>query len=175
MTCAGDSTAMCGAASRLTVFNSTTLVQLPGNPTIPNYTYKGCYTDSVGARTLTDVVMFDSAMTAEKCAARCSGFTYFGMEYGGGTRIFPRKCFVHAQIKTNWPMQNATAETRSRKRRRRLRKATAVSSAEGTVWSIVELVIDCPCTSCLFRCRLSGSRREAGDTHAAGLNEESLA
>lgn len=83
MTCSGDSSQSCGGPNRITVFNSTTLVQQPGNPSIPGYAYAGCYTDSVGARSLNDDYMFDSAMTVEKCATRCNGSKYFGMEYGG--------------------------------------------------------------------------------------------
>lgn len=49
---------------------------------VTGYDYIGCYTDRVGLRTFSGKTYIDDAMTAEKCAAACTGFTYFGMEYG---------------------------------------------------------------------------------------------
>ncbi|KAH8672637.1 hypothetical protein BGZ60DRAFT_282514 [Tricladium varicosporioides] len=52
--------------------------------TIGAYTYLGCYTEGNGARALTGKSTYDyPAMTLEKCAAACTGFTYWGVEYGG--------------------------------------------------------------------------------------------
>ncbi|KAF2643636.1 hypothetical protein P280DRAFT_213743 [Massarina eburnea CBS 473.64] len=82
MSCSGDSSTPCGGPARITVFTSNTTVNVIGNPSIANYAYIGCYTDSVGARVLADGYLADSAMTIEKCAAQCSGYTYFGTEYG---------------------------------------------------------------------------------------------
>ncbi|PVI04908.1 heme peroxidase [Periconia macrospinosa] len=81
--CSGDPSAFCGGSSRLTVFRSQSATGAPRNPPIPGYTYKGCYIDSVGARTLGDKVYFDAQLTVEKCAAQCQDFTFFGTEYGG--------------------------------------------------------------------------------------------
>lgn len=67
----------------MNVFKSTQTVQLPKNPLITGYTYKGCYTDSVNARVLAGDHYFDSAMTVEKCATSCAGSTYFGTQYEG--------------------------------------------------------------------------------------------
>jgi len=66
----------------LNVFETSNPLLIPLNPTIPGYTYVGCYTDSVGARTLTGNFFGDNAMTVEDCATFCQGYTYFGTEYG---------------------------------------------------------------------------------------------
>lgn len=52
------------------------------NPTIAGYAYAGCHTDTVAARVLTGSYLGDNAMTVEKCATFCKGYTYFGTEYG---------------------------------------------------------------------------------------------
>ncbi|KAH6680685.1 WSC domain-containing protein [Halenospora varia] len=52
--------------------------------TIGAFTYIGCYTEGNGARALTGKSTYDyPTMTLEKCAAACTGFTYWGVEYGG--------------------------------------------------------------------------------------------
>ncbi|CAL8584164.1 hypothetical protein XPA_009769 [Xanthoria parietina] len=49
---------------------------------VPDYTSKGCYTEATKGRALTGNAYFDSLMTVEKCAAACSRFSLFGVEYG---------------------------------------------------------------------------------------------
>ncbi|KAI4223684.1 MAG: hypothetical protein L6R36_005237 [Xanthoria steineri] len=49
---------------------------------VPDYTSKGCYTEATTGRALTGNAYFDSLMTVEKCAAACSRFSLFGVEYG---------------------------------------------------------------------------------------------
>jgi len=83
MPCTGDSSSKCGGSSRINVFNSTRAIQVPRNPDITDYTYKGCYTDSVNARVLADDHFFDAQMTIEKCALSCDGAKFFGTQYGG--------------------------------------------------------------------------------------------
>ncbi|KAK4124797.1 WSC-domain-containing protein, partial [Parathielavia appendiculata] len=51
-------------------------------PQIPGYDFSGCYTEATNSRALTGSAYFDDLMTVEKCAAACSGFKYFGVEYG---------------------------------------------------------------------------------------------
>ncbi|KAL8656949.1 MAG: hypothetical protein Q9226_002407 [Calogaya cf. arnoldii] len=53
---------------------------------VAGYTAKGCYTEATRGRALSGNAYFDSQMTVEKCAAACSKFTLFGVEYG-------RECF----------------------------------------------------------------------------------
>jgi hypothetical protein len=44
----------------------------------------GCYTEATNMRALTGAVSYDyTAMTLEECLAACTGFTYWGVEYGG--------------------------------------------------------------------------------------------
>lgn len=49
---------------------------------VAGYDYVGCYTDSVADRTFTEKTYIDDTMTIEKCAAQCSTYTWFGLEYG---------------------------------------------------------------------------------------------
>jgi hypothetical protein len=49
---------------------------------VQGYDYVGCYTDNVGGRTFSAKDTAHDAMTIEKCAAFCSGYTWFGLEYG---------------------------------------------------------------------------------------------
>ncbi|CAI6334186.1 unnamed protein product [Periconia digitata] len=83
MPCTGDPKSYCGAGNRLTVFKNKTPIRAPTNPPIEGYKYKGCYTDSVNKRTLSEHIYFDAAMTVDKCAAQCTSYKYFGTEYGG--------------------------------------------------------------------------------------------
>ena len=78
--CSGDATEVCGAGNRLNIFKATGSTS-PINPTVPGFTYSGCYTDSTSARVLTAKQLYDSSMTVEKCTAFCKGYTYAGTEY----------------------------------------------------------------------------------------------
>lgn len=51
-------------------------------PVIPGYDFTGCYTEATNTRALTGTGYFDDRMTIEKCAAACTNFKYFGVEYG---------------------------------------------------------------------------------------------
>lgn len=82
MPCSGAPTSSCGGPNRITVFASTAAIDIPTNPRIPAYGYKGCYTDDVYARVLTGSVLRDDAMTVERCAAACAGSYYFGTQFG---------------------------------------------------------------------------------------------
>jgi hypothetical protein len=51
-------------------------------PSVGKYTWLGCYTDAIGARALTDLTQTNHAtMTVELCAAFCSAYPLFGVEY----------------------------------------------------------------------------------------------
>ena len=66
--------------------NSSTVVP-PGGPvtvkTVGNYKYSGCYTEGTNARALTDKGVATGDMTIEACAGNCTGYNYWGVEYGG--------------------------------------------------------------------------------------------
>lgn len=48
---------------------------------IEGYDYAGCYTEATGMRAFSGKSYYDDAMTIEKCAAACTGYTWFGVEY----------------------------------------------------------------------------------------------
>ncbi|KAK3318863.1 WSC domain-containing protein [Apodospora peruviana] len=77
MTCAGNDMEICGAGGRINVWGS----PLPSPDTVGDFEYQGCFTDHGNAHSLTGKVVYDSAMTLEKCAASCAGYTFFGVEY----------------------------------------------------------------------------------------------
>ncbi|KAL8687042.1 MAG: hypothetical protein Q9218_006674, partial [Villophora microphyllina] len=54
----------------------------PSTPTVSGYDYQGCYTDSTSARVLTGKSTSGSTMSYKTCASYCSGYTYWGVEYG---------------------------------------------------------------------------------------------
>lgn len=62
-------------------------------PEIEGYTFGGCYTEASSGRALTGSAFFDDYMTVEKCATACTGFKYFGLEYG-------RECFCGNNLNT---------------------------------------------------------------------------
>ncbi|KAF8849870.1 heme peroxidase [Acephala macrosclerotiorum] len=52
--------------------------------TVEGYTFQGCYTEGTGVRALGSASFYNyTAMTIEMCASDCSGYSYFGVEYGG--------------------------------------------------------------------------------------------
>ena len=51
-------------------------------PVIGAYSFQGCYTEATSVRALTGAAFFPANMTLDKCAAACTGFTYWGVEYG---------------------------------------------------------------------------------------------
>ncbi|KAF2668728.1 heme peroxidase [Microthyrium microscopicum] len=85
MACVANVSETCGAGNRLSMFEliDAVIPTTPVNPTIPGYTYAGCYPDSAGSRLLNATFYYDSsAMTVESCAEFCESYNYFGTEYG---------------------------------------------------------------------------------------------
>ncbi|KAF2729419.1 WSC-domain-containing protein [Polyplosphaeria fusca] len=83
MACSGDSNQACGGPDRLTVYSS-----FHTNPGPTGWTSQGCYTDSVQARTLSNLEQVPGgtdAMTVAACTTKCGslGFSYAGLEYAG--------------------------------------------------------------------------------------------
>ncbi|KAF8534900.1 putative glyoxal oxidase precursor [Trichophaea hybrida] len=96
MPCNGNSSEFCGGADRLNVYNangaassssssSATPTSSSTGSAPTGWTNLGCYTDSVGARTLGTPMFVGSPMTVELCTAAChsSGFILAGLEYAG--------------------------------------------------------------------------------------------
>lgn len=64
--------------------SATSSATLGVQSTIGRYTFQGCYTEASNGRALTSASYYDyNAMTLETCASNCSGFLYWGVEYGG--------------------------------------------------------------------------------------------
>ena len=52
--------------------------------TVGKYTFQGCYTEASSNRALMGASFYNyTAMTLELCASSCSGYTWWGVEYGG--------------------------------------------------------------------------------------------
>ncbi|KLO15166.1 WSC-domain-containing protein, partial [Schizopora paradoxa] len=84
MACSGDATQACGGAGFINVYSTSS-----GGGSAPStaqsigdWSYAGCYSDVVGARTLLNQVTLDST-TNEGCTAACQaqGYTLAGTEY----------------------------------------------------------------------------------------------
>ncbi|KAI9148881.1 WSC domain-containing protein [Paramyrothecium foliicola] len=59
------------------------------------YRYQGCYVaNNQGGRSLQGRSFYDDPMTLEKCAAACSQYTWWGIEYG-------RECYCDNQLRGN--------------------------------------------------------------------------
>lgn len=104
MNCAGNSSQICGAGGRLTVYGkgkssassssiasstSSSTSSSTAKPTGPvavqtagGFTHQGCYTEGNGVRALGAVNTANNALTVQKCATFCSGYKYMGVEYG---------------------------------------------------------------------------------------------
>lgn len=92
MVCGGDPTEFCGAGNRLELYSTTATRtssatptptgSLAVKPTVGDYTFVGCQTEATSGRALSGKAYADDTMTLELCATYCSGFTYFGTEYG---------------------------------------------------------------------------------------------
>ncbi|GME50293.1 wsc-domain-containing protein [Neofusicoccum parvum] len=85
MTCSGNSSQSCGSSYRLSVFSSGT-VTIDTKPVSPaqvgSFSLLGCYSEAKSGRALSDKSTSQSGMTVENCALYCSGYNYFGVEYG---------------------------------------------------------------------------------------------
>ncbi|KAH8701492.1 copper radical oxidase [Phaeosphaeriaceae sp. PMI808] len=101
--CSGNINEVCGGSDRLSVYqhvkNLVVARQVPGNGTAlkkQGWFPEGCYTDSVGSRTLASGGTVDGAMTNAKCqnACRSAGYILAGTEYSG-------ECYCDNQIRNN--------------------------------------------------------------------------
>jgi hypothetical protein len=82
--CAGNSSETCGNNQRLSIFSNGAPYVLPPSSTpetVGNFTFSNCYTDT-SPRTLSGKSSSGSFMTLDYCADFCSGYKYFGTEYG---------------------------------------------------------------------------------------------
>jgi len=78
--CNGDSNEICGGSNLLTLYQSS--VPPTTQPaTVGPFSFLGCWIDTV--HFLNGAHESGNYMTLEICATFCSGYTYFGTEYGG--------------------------------------------------------------------------------------------
>ena len=63
-------------ASPFNLLHSRSIVSIAG------YDYAGCYTEATSRHAFSDKSYYNDGMTIEKCAAACSGYKWFGVEYG---------------------------------------------------------------------------------------------
>ena len=82
MPCSGDSSEMCGGPARLSYYQNTKYTP-PSVSSYSGYTYQGCYTDSVSARSLPTLRTTNGALTTQSCAQTClqGNYKYMGTEY----------------------------------------------------------------------------------------------
>ncbi|KAJ3296850.1 hypothetical protein HDU76_006674, partial [Blyttiomyces sp. JEL0837] len=81
--CDADSTQICGGAGRLTVYTSNTQATYTlAIPTIPCWTYQGCYSDNTNARVFPTRSGSLSIVDNQGCAEACgnANYTWFGTE-----------------------------------------------------------------------------------------------
>ncbi|KAI1170310.1 heme peroxidase [Nemania sp. FL0916] len=100
--CSGDETEYCGAGDRLELYVTTGPIPTPTGtlaikPTVTPYLRIGCY-EELPTRALTGGTFPSDSQTLELCASSCTGFTYFGTEYG-------RECYCGQSID---PRSNVT-------------------------------------------------------------------
>ncbi|KAK3335420.1 WSC domain-containing protein [Cercophora scortea] len=86
--CKGNTAQLCGAGSRLSVFQNSVYQQPPPDPShVPqagNYAWAGCYSEATAGRALSLGTVASDDMTVDVCAAFCAGKNaqMMGVEYG---------------------------------------------------------------------------------------------
>ncbi|TDZ35465.1 WSC domain-containing protein [Colletotrichum spinosum] len=86
--CPGSSVGLCGAGSRLSVYNNTIPSKPPAGPqhatTAGDYTFLGCQTEGTSGRALRGASYASDDMSTAACAAFCAkgSWQYMGLEYG---------------------------------------------------------------------------------------------
>ncbi|GIZ42477.1 hypothetical protein CKM354_000574700 [Cercospora kikuchii] len=97
MRCAGNSSQICGNGNRLSVYTTGSTYTAPTtNPGPAGWSSLGCYTDSVGSRSLGSQQFIDAganAMTVAACTQACksAGYSVAGLEYAN-------QCFCDAKL-----------------------------------------------------------------------------
>lgn len=84
--CLGNTTELCGTGSRLSVYQNTIYYPPPTPPahvpSVAGYKWQSCWSEPTAGRALSGKTYADIVgMTVESCAAFCTGYAYFGVEY----------------------------------------------------------------------------------------------
>ncbi|WP_254558566.1 WSC domain-containing protein, partial [Salmonella enterica] len=80
---------ICGTEDRINIYKATKRGQ--NSVTVGNFNFLQCSADAPNNRVLNGAYTHGDDITINKCADFCSGFTYFGLEYG-------RECFCGNQF-----------------------------------------------------------------------------
>jgi hypothetical protein len=92
MASTGSMTGLCAAVSLIAL--AATAQALPHKRDGASYTRQGCFVDNLNGHRLLDSASYaDDAMTVETCAAFCTKYQYFGLEYG-------RECYCANSLST---------------------------------------------------------------------------
>ena len=99
MVCGGNETEYCGGPNRINMYQINGSVPVPtGGPDPPvptggpsvvqtasGFNYLGCYTEATNGRALSGLQnpVAGATLTVDSCAAACTKYTYFGVEYSG--------------------------------------------------------------------------------------------
>lgn len=99
MKCSGNSAETCGGSNRLNIYTGASLTSSSASsaavavaspsivPAVGSFSYQGCWTEATGIRALSsDSLVNYKTMTVELCAAFCSNYAVFGVEYAGEVR-----------------------------------------------------------------------------------------
>ncbi|KAF3037548.1 hypothetical protein E8E11_001641 [Didymella keratinophila] len=85
-TCPGSGSGSCGAGNYMSIFTNGKGLSFGPifNPGFDDWKSLGCYTDSIGERTLEFPANVEGVNSAGRCAAACqqAGYKYAGLEYG---------------------------------------------------------------------------------------------
>ena len=102
-------TATIPGVNRIESSSSKTTSSLAVKPSVGAFIFKGCYSEATNERALSSSSFFDyTAMTLEECAADCTNYDYFGVEYGGECKSRARRDSATLFILS----KQATVETR---------------------------------------------------------------
>ncbi|KAK4172123.1 WSC domain-containing protein [Triangularia setosa] len=93
MACSGNQLQKCGNGNRLSLFADSTIEQTEATnlASIGEFTYRSCWTDDVGNRSLAALEHRTDDMKVSKCAEMCQDYAYFGLEYG-------RECYCGDEL-----------------------------------------------------------------------------
>jgi hypothetical protein len=86
MACNANGLELCGGNWRLSTYKNLGYMAPPSRVTPPTiaggWVYGGCFFDQGSPRSLADSSTSSNAMTLESCASFCTGYNFFGVEYG---------------------------------------------------------------------------------------------
>jgi len=113
MVCMGNGLEYCGGPARLNMYtqpaasisttSTTTTSPTPTGgpsvvPSVGSFSSVGCYTEATTGRALTGNSYANNSMTVESCAAFCSPFIWFGVEYARECKFLWFRWFFYVML-----------------------------------------------------------------------------